>query len=152
VGELNLAQITDAAIESLVKNNDRGFFLMVEGGNIDWSSHANDGTTTIHDMLDFNEAVRRACASYEKYPEETLIIVTADHETWGVAVCNGGSRLNTQLLANQQVAQSTLSKLLSDLRSAKKEVGWNEVKGLLTENTGLFADVVVGKEEEENLV
>ena len=152
VGDLNLAQITDAAIESLVKNNDRGFFLMVEGGKIDWSSHANDGTTTIHEVLGFNEAVKRAYAFYEKYPEETLIIVTADHETGGVAVGNGGSRLNTKLLANQQVSQGTLSKLLSDLRSAKKEVSWNEVKGLLTENTGLFADVVVSKEEEENLV
>ncbi len=150
--DLNLAQITDAAIESLTKNNNRGFFLMVEGGKIDWSSHANDATTTIREVLDFNEAVKRAYAFYEKYPEETLIIVTADHETGGIAVGNGSSRLNTKLLVNQRVSQGTLSQLLSALRTAKKDVSWEEVKGILTENIGLFADVVVSKEEEETLV
>lgn len=150
--DLNLAQITDAAIESLTKNNDNGFFLMVEGGKIDWSSHANDATTTIREVLDFNESVKRAYAFYEKHPEETLIIVTADHETGGIAVGNGGSRLNTKLLENQRVSQGTLSKLLSDLRASKKEVSWDEVKRTLTENIGLFADIQVSKEEEEALV
>lgn len=150
-GDLNLAQITDAAIASLSKNTN-GFFLMVEGGKIDWSSHANDATTTIREVLDFNEAVKRAYAFYEQHPEETLIIVTADHETGGVAVGNGSSRLNTKLLANQQISQGTLSQLLSALRAAKKEVSWEEVKSILTENIGLFADVAVSKEEEETLV
>lgn len=151
-GDLNLAQITDAAIESLMKNNDNGFFLMVEGGKIDWSSHANDATTTIQEVLDFNEAVKLAYAFYEKHSEETLIIVTADHETGGIALGNGGSRLNTKLLASQRVSQGTLSKLLSDLRESKKEVSWDEVKHVLTENVGLFANVTVTKEEEEALV
>jgi len=151
-GDLNLAQITDAAIESLTKNNDNGFFLMVEGGKIDWSSHANDATTTIREVLDFNESVQRAYAFYKKHPEETLIIVTADHETGGIAVGNGGSRLNTKLLENQRVSQGTLSKLLSDLRESKKEVNWDEVKHVLTENVGLFEAVTVTKEEEEALV
>src|SRR5690606_13453253 len=110
-GDLNLAQITDAAIESLTRNNDTGFFLMVEGGKIDWSAHANDATTTIQEVLDFNEAVKRAYRFYEQHPEETLIIVTADHETGGIAVGNGGSRLNTKILTNQRVSQGTLSKL-----------------------------------------
>lgn len=151
-GDLNLAEITDAAIESLTKDNDQGFFLMVEGGKIDWSSHANDATTTIREVLDFNEAVKRAYSFYEKYPEETLIIVTADHETGGIAVGNGGSRLSTKLLANQQVSQGTLSTLLSDLRDSKKEASWDEVKNVLTENLGLFADVKVSEEEEEMLI
>ncbi|PRD47134.1 alkaline phosphatase [Sphingobacterium haloxyli] len=150
--DLNLAQITDAAIESLTKNNDQGFFLMVEGGKIDWSSHANDATTTVREVLDFNEAVKRAYAFYEKYPEETLIVVTADHETGGIAVGNGGSRLNTKLLANQRVSQGMLSKLLADLRAAKKDVRWDEVKNVLMENVGLFADVAVSEDEENMLV
>ncbi|PRD56368.1 alkaline phosphatase [Sphingobacterium gobiense] len=151
-GDLNLAQITDAAIESLTKNNDNGFFLMVEGGKIDWSSHANDATTTIKEVLDFNEAVKRAYVFYEKYPEETLIVVTADHETGGIGVGNGGSRLNTKLLANQRVSQGTLSTLLADLRATKEEVRWDEVKNVLMENVGLFADVAVSEDEEKMLV
>ncbi|SFS47548.1 alkaline phosphatase [Sphingobacterium wenxiniae] len=150
-GDLNLAEITDAAIESLTKDNDKGFFLMVEGGKIDWASHANDATTTIREVLDFNEAVKRAYAFYEKHPEETLIIVTADHETGGIAIGNGSSRLNVKLLAEQKVSQGALSKLISDLRTSKDEVSWDEVKQLLSENTGLFTTVTVNKSDEENL-
>lgn len=150
--DLNLAQITDAAIESLTKNNDGGFFLMVEGGKIDWSAHANDATTTLREMLDFEEAVKRAYAFYEKYPEETLIIVTADHETGGMTVGNGESRLNTKILANQRVSQGALSKLLSDLRNSEKEVSWDEVKNVLMENVGLFSGVEVNESEEKDLV
>src|SRR5690606_17689436 len=134
------------------RNNDTGFFLMVEGGKIDWSAHANDATTTIQEVLDFNEAVKRAYRFYEQHPEETLIIVTADHETGGIAVGNGGSRLNTKILTNQRVSQGTLSKLLADLRASKKEVSWNEVKDVLTENIGLFSSVKVSESEEKELV
>lgn len=150
-GDLNLAQITDAAIESLTKNNDSGFFLMVEGGKIDWSAHSNDATTTIREVLDFNEAVKRAYAFYEQHPEETLILITADHETGGIAVGNGGSRLNTKVLANQRVSQGTLSKLLSDLRASKADVSWEEVKSVLSANLGLFDQVEVTESEEQGL-
>src|SRR5690606_30513677 len=88
----------------------------------------------------------------EQHPEETLIIVTADHETGGIAVGNGGSRLNTKILTNQRVSQGTLSKLLADLRASKKEVSWNEVKDVLTENIGLFSSVKVSESEEKELV
>lgn len=150
-GDLTLAAVTDAAITSLLKN-ENGFFLMVEGGKIDWSSHANDATTTIREVLDFNEAVKRAFAFYEKFPEETLLLVTADHETGGIAIGNGGSRLNTKLLANQRVSQGALSQILTSLRSTKDDVSWEEVKRVLTDNVGLFAEVTVSKEEEEALV
>src|SRR5690606_4913398 len=150
-GDLTLAAVTDAAITSLSKN-ENGFFLMVEGGKIDWSSHANDATTTIREVLDFNEAVKRAFAFYEKFPEETLLLVTADHETGGIAIGNGGSRLNTKLLANQRVSQGALSQILTSLRSTKDDVSWEEVKRVLTDNVGLFAEVTVSKEEEEALV
>lgn len=150
-GDLNLAQITDAAIESLTKNNDSGFFLMVEGGKIDWSAHSNDATTTIREVLDFNEAVKRAYAFYEQHPEETLILITADHETGGIAVGNGGSRLNTKVLANQRVSQGTLSKLLSDLRASKADVSWEDVKSVLSANLGLFDQVEVTESEEQGL-
>lgn len=150
-GDLTLAAVTDAAITSLSKN-ENGFFLMVEGGKIDWSSHANDATTTIREVLDFNEAVKRAFAFYEKFPEETLLLVTADHETGGIAIGNGSSRLNTKLLANQRVSQGALSQILTSLRSTNDDVSWEEVKRVLTDNVGLFAEVTVSKEEEEALV
>jgi len=84
-GDLNLSEITSAAIESL-SQGDQGFFLMVEGGKIDWACHSNDGAAAIHEVLDFNNAVQKAYEFYQKHPEETLIIVTADHETGGMGV------------------------------------------------------------------
>lgn len=151
-GDLNLADITDAAIESLTKDDTAGFFLMVEGGKIDWSSHSNDATTTIREVMDFNEAVKRAYAFYEKHPEETLIVVTADHETGGLVLGNGESFLNTKVLVNQRVSLEVLSALLLDLRASKKQVGWEEVKQLLKEKTGLFGNVAVSEAEEKELL
>lgn len=150
-GDLNLAEITDAAITSLTTKNDKGFFLMVEGGKIDWSAHANDATTTIKEVLDFNESVKRAYDFYLKHPDETLIIVTADHETGGVAVGNGGSRLNTKILANQQVSLGELSKHITALRLLSKTITWEEMKGFLSVQMGLFGAVKVSKEDEEIL-
>src|SRR5690606_30377073 len=90
-------------------------------------------------------------AFYEQHPEETLILITADHETGGIAVGNGGSRLNTKVLANQRVSQGTLSKLLSDLRASKADVSWEDVKSVLSANLGLFDQVEVTESEEQGL-
>ncbi|WP_333802429.1 alkaline phosphatase, partial [Sphingobacterium multivorum] len=87
--DLKLADITSAAITSLHKNNTNGFFLMIEGGKIDWACHANDAATTIQEVLDFNASVQLAYDFYKKFPNETLIVVTADHETGGLGVGNG---------------------------------------------------------------
>ncbi|NQD70359.1 alkaline phosphatase [Sphingobacterium shayense] len=149
--DMKLADITDAAIQSLSTDNEKGFFLMVEGGKIDWASHANDAATTIKEVLDFNEAVKRVIAFYEKHPEETLIVVTADHETGGIGIGNGSSRLETKILAEQRVSHKELSNRISALRGEGKTPSWEEVKGVLTENLGLFSTIKVKNEDEEKL-
>jgi alkaline phosphatase len=83
---LSLAEMTDVAIANLSQNNPNGFFIMVEGGKIDWACHANDAKATIGDMLDFDAAVGEALEFYNQHPNETLIIVTGDHETGGMTV------------------------------------------------------------------
>lgn len=82
--DLSLADVVAEAIEFL--DNDKGFFIMAEGGQIDWAAHANDVTNTIHETIDFDEAIQVAYEFYLKHPEETLIVVTADHETGGVTL------------------------------------------------------------------
>jgi len=81
-----LADFTEKAIELL--NNEKGFFMMVEGGKIDWACHKNDAASAIYETIAFDEAVQVAINFYKKYPKETLIIVTADHETGGLALGN----------------------------------------------------------------
>jgi len=87
---LSLAEMTQVAIENLSGGSSsapqQGFFIMVEGGKIDWACHANDAMATIGDMIDFDNAVGMALNFYKKYPSKTLIIVTGDHETGGMTV------------------------------------------------------------------
>ncbi len=82
---MSLAEMTSTAIDVLDRDNPDGFFLMVEGSQIDWSEHAMDGEGTIAETLDFDEAVRAARA-YAAKREDTLVIVTADHDTGGLTV------------------------------------------------------------------
>ncbi|HPJ02143.1 MAG TPA: alkaline phosphatase, partial [Candidatus Limiplasma sp.] len=81
---LSLADITAAGIKVL--DNDNGFFMMVEGGKIDWAGHANDATTSIYDTIAFADAVQVAVDFAAMHPDETLIIVTGDHETGGMTI------------------------------------------------------------------
>ena len=83
-GDLSLKQIVKAAISHL--DNEKGFFIMAEGGKIDWAAHGNDGKTAIMEVLDLVEAVDVAYQFYLQHPDETLIIVTADHDTGGITV------------------------------------------------------------------
>jgi alkaline phosphatase len=87
---LSLAEMTEVAIENFWGASglepDRGFFIMVEGGKIDWACHANDAMATIGDMIDFDNAVGVALDFYKKYPSKTLVIVTGDHETGGMTI------------------------------------------------------------------
>jgi alkaline phosphatase len=86
---LSLAEMTEVAIENLYDKpygKSGGFFIMVEGGKIDWACHANDAMATIGDMLDFDNAVGVALDFYDKHPNDTLIVVTGDHETGGMSI------------------------------------------------------------------
>jgi len=76
-----LKEMSAKAIESL-SNNDNGFFLMIEAGQIDWAAHYNDTGTTLHEMLKINETLEYVL-DWAKDRDDTVIIVTADHETGG---------------------------------------------------------------------
>ena len=59
---------------------------MVEGGKIDWACHSNDAATVFHEVMDMDNAIKVAYEFYEQHPDETLIVVTADHETGGIVL------------------------------------------------------------------
>jgi alkaline phosphatase len=80
----SLEEMTQKAIDILSQDPD-GFFLMVEGGQIDWASHVNDAANVISDTVGFDEAVALGQA-YAASADNVLIIVTADHETGGISV------------------------------------------------------------------
>jgi len=92
-GDLSLADFTKKGIELL--DNPKGFFLMVEGGKVDWACHANDAGAAITDILSLDKAVSVALEFAKKYPKETLIVVTGDHETGGLTIGFAGTQYDT---------------------------------------------------------
>jgi alkaline phosphatase len=82
--EPSLAEMTSKAFDVLSKN-ENGFFLMVEAGRIDHAAHMNDIGTLLLDTLAFDEAIR-VSYEFQKAHPDTLLIITADHETGGLVV------------------------------------------------------------------
>lgn len=149
-GDLCLAKILDVAIDYLDRY-DR-FFIMAEGGKIDYSGHGNDGATNIHEVIDFDNAVKVAYAFYEQHPDETLIIVTSDHETGGMALGNSDYTLNLKVLAEQKCSKNSLSARLSALhKKMGKKLTWEQAKQLIADNTGLYTTVSISDSEDLSL-
>ena len=104
-GEWALADYVDKGIEVL-SDNDKGFFMMVEGGKIDWACHANDAGSAINDTIALADAVNEAIEFANQHPDETLILVTGDHETGGLTIGYAGTDYDTYLtnLSNQKIS------------------------------------------------
>ncbi len=88
-----LVPATKLAVRFLDKRSEKGFFMMIEGSQIDWGGHANDSKYIISEMLEFDKAIG-AVLEFAKEDGETLVIVTADHETGGYAINAGSSMGN----------------------------------------------------------
>ncbi|MFI3292760.1 MAG: alkaline phosphatase [Rikenellaceae bacterium] len=87
--KISLAQFTQKGIDLL--DNKKGFFMMVEGGKIDWACHANDAATVTYEVVAFDEAIGVAMEFAVKHPRETLIVVTGDHDCGGLTIGFAGT-------------------------------------------------------------
>ena len=139
-GDITLADYTAKAINML--DNEKGFFLMVEGGKIDWACHGNDAATVIHEVIAFDKAVENAYSFYMKHPDETLIIVTADHETGGLALGNPVTGYSSfiGLLRYQKSSLEELNKIVAQIRinkSGDPEADFAKILKVLESDMGL---------------
>ncbi len=91
----SLADYVEKGIEVL--DNENGFFMMCEGGKIDWACHANDAASTIVDTIALADAVQVAVDFAKEHEDETLILVTGDHETGGLTIGFAGTDYDTYL-------------------------------------------------------
>ncbi len=87
-----LVEASKKAVNFLKNHSEKGFFLMVEGSQIDWGGHAKDSKYIISEMIEFDNAIGEVL-NFAKKDGETLVIVTADHETGGFAI-NPGSTMD----------------------------------------------------------
>ena len=133
-GEWNLAAYVEKGIELL--DNENGFFMMCEGGKIDWACHANDAKSSITDTKALSDAVEVAVDFYNEHPDETLILVTGDHETGGLTIGYAGTNYDTFLsnLTNQTVSYA---KFDSDYVAGYKENN-TSFEDVMTDVTALF--------------
>ncbi|WP_243298696.1 alkaline phosphatase [Bacillus litorisediminis] len=117
----SLAEMTEKAIEALSQDDD-GFFLMVEGSQIDWAGHDHDAAWAMNDVKAFDEAVAKALEFAEK-DGNTLVVVAGDHETGGMSVgSNGVYDLNIEVLKNVTATGDAMEAQLNDDLSNLEEV------------------------------
>ncbi len=149
--EWKLADYVEKGIEVL--DNEKGFFMMVEGGKIDWACHANDAGSTIHDTIALSKAVDEAIKFYNEHPEDTLILVTGDHETGGLAIGFAGTNYDTYLtnLANQKISYA---KFDADYvaKYKKNDTKFSDVLKDIDTNFGLVAEYNAKSTTNPNLI
>ena len=151
-GDMTLAEITRAGINFLSKDLSKGFFLMVEGGKIDWACHSNDAATAFNEVVDLDDAIKVAYEFYEQHPDETLIVVTADHETGGIVLGKGPYTLNLQALKSQKVSESDYTRIINNLRKKyKNQVSWEVIKQSLKDNFGFWDSIQLNEKQEARL-
>ena len=151
--DLTLSQITESAIRFLTKGEDKGFFLMVEGGKIDWACHSNDAATVFQEVIDMDNAVKLAYDFYQKHPDETLIIVTGDHETGGLTIGFAGTDYDT-FLTNLENQKISYAKFDSDYVAKYKEnkTSFEEVLKDVQNLFGLVTSENAAQAKDETLV
>lgn len=135
--DISLAELTAKAVELL--ENRKGFFIMVEGGKIDWACHANDAVAAIIDTLAFDDAIKVAYDFYLKHPKDTLIVVTGDHETGGLTLGFAGTKYATyfDILHHQDMSFQRFTDEIVHSLKENKGITFEDVKPLITQHFGL---------------
>ena len=150
--DLTLEQITRAGINYLTSKHKNGFFFQIEGGMIDYACHRNDIGSAISEVLDMDRAVRVAYEFYEQHPDETIIVITADHETGGLVMGRGPYELHTDLLKYQTCTIDELKRLFRE--QYKKAPEWftrESVDKQVTALLGLGGPVKVSQRQQQRV-
>lgn len=138
-GDLTLADFVKKGIDVL--DNENGFFMMCESGKIDWACHANDAMSTITDVLGFEKAVQVAVDFANQHPDETLILVTGDHETGGMTIGYAATGYNTafNILNRQKISYVAFDTLIGEMKESNPKLTLADVLPVIKENFGLIA-------------
>jgi alkaline phosphatase len=138
--DISLADFTAKGIELL--DNSNGFFMMVEGGKIDWACHANDAASSIKDVLALNKSVDVAMKFAQEHPDDTLIVVTGDHECGGMTIGFAGTKYQTffEKLNHQKISYVKFDDMIKKLKADNPNLKMEDVMPLITEYFGLTTD------------
>lgn len=150
--ELSLSDFVRKGIEVL--DNKKGFFMMVESGKIDWAGHANDAAASIHDTIEFSRAIDEAMEVYKKYPNDTLIIVTGDHECGGLTIGFAGTGYETffEKINGVTMSQPAFTNLVNEYKGsiAKDKAKLSDLHEDIKNAYGLIFPTDKDAQKEEN--
>lgn len=153
-GSIRLKDLVKKGIDVL--DNEDGFFMMVEGGKIDWAGHANDARSNIQDVIALDEAIEVAVEFAKAHPEETLIIVTGDHETGGMSIGYSTTGYNTafNLLSYQDMSYVAFDELLEAYKQSTtaQKAKIEDILPLIKEHFGLVSPQEAATAKDEALV
>lgn len=155
-GDTQLSDFVSAGISYLERHFEKeGFFVMIEGGKIDYSGHANDAATTFQETNDMAYSVDLALAFMERHPKQTLIVVTADHETGGLMLGAGEYLMHPERLTWQTASSVELTARFRETFFPEdkpyKAPSWDDVKDFFACQLGLWEQVEVSDEAEDKL-
>ena len=149
-GVLTLPLIAQTCLDHLEKNSPDRFFMMVEGGNIDHALHANDGGAAIKEILNFDQALEIAFNFYREHPDETLIIVTADHDTGGMSM-NKPAGAGLSNIDYQRVSKEEFSEYCKSILRSRMAYRWEDMRDYLSEKLGFFSHIKLSEAQENQL-
>lgn len=157
-GSQDLNDMVSKGIE-VMEDDPEGFFMMAESGKIDWAEHANDAVTTMEEVIAFQESIQTAIDFYHKHPDETLIVVTADHATGGFTIGHESTGYETHFdqLTKQEGSQAEFDAIVEEALEKKKDLSFEEFAPKIEDYFGLKLDskapseVVTNEQEEDYL-
>ena len=153
IDDVTLPLMVRSGIDFLYQKYPQGFFMMAEGGAIDHMGHGNDAAGVVCEIREFDTAIREAYNFYLQHPDETLIIVTADHETGGLGLAVN----NIYALYMSRIDHATISKnefgsaLKSMFKAKGQSISWDDVRTFMVEKLGLGNEIAITTTEEEGL-
>lgn len=152
-GVMNLPSLTKVALDHVSAKSPDKFFMMIEGGNIDHAAHANDPGGVIKEVLNFQDVIRVAYDFYLAHPEETLIVITADHDTGGMAIGHPDhyGYVDLALVDTQRISKDRLADYCRDIVKDGKTISWDEMRDLLQSKLGFWTAVPLTEEQTNRL-
>ena len=151
-GAMTCAQITEACLSTLHAANQDRFMMMIEGGNIDWAAHANDGGAVIKEILNFQDAINVAYQFYLRNPEETLIVITADHDTGGMAYGREGhGNFNIACADYQKISKDAFGNMTRQWAKENENPSWEDMQKILGDKLGLWQGAPLTDKETSDL-
>lgn len=156
-GNLTLPFITKACMEHMNRVSPDRFFIMVEGGLIDHGLHPNDAGTSVKEIINFNDALRLAYDFYLQHKDETLIVVTADHNTGGMVAGVNGGPYNLQLKnfdhqrISMQAMQHECRLMINESKEKNDTITWEMMKKYLQDKLGLYSAIHINDRHDAEL-